>query len=274
MKKTHYVILRDDDTNALTPVECLERLYRPFLERGFPVNLAVIPDVCTGIKLPNGKAEEFLMGKPGLCPRTLPIGTNPKLVHYIQSHPGYHVAQHGCSHHYLEFDCEDRAEIRNWLQTGAAALQAAGFPPAKTFVAPYDRLSKASLKEAAKMFPVISTGWFEWRRLPISWRPRYVLKKLLFRAHWRAGGAILLTHPGCLLSRQRDYEKMLETVQRRVLRSRLTVLVTHWWEYFRQGNPDEKFINILHQVAGFLDKAAEVKVVSFDAVAAGEAPLS
>ena len=25
-----YVIIRDDDTNALTPVECLERLYRPF----------------------------------------------------------------------------------------------------------------------------------------------------------------------------------------------------------------------------------------------------
>ena len=29
-----YVIIRDDDTNALTPVECLERLYRPLLERG------------------------------------------------------------------------------------------------------------------------------------------------------------------------------------------------------------------------------------------------
>ena len=28
----HYVILRDDDTNALTPVGCLEQLYRPFLD--------------------------------------------------------------------------------------------------------------------------------------------------------------------------------------------------------------------------------------------------
>jgi len=27
----HCVILRDDDTNALTPVEYLEQLYRPFL---------------------------------------------------------------------------------------------------------------------------------------------------------------------------------------------------------------------------------------------------
>ena len=40
-----YVILRDDDTNTFTPVECLERLYRPFLDLGLPVNLAVIPNV-------------------------------------------------------------------------------------------------------------------------------------------------------------------------------------------------------------------------------------
>ena len=47
-----YVIIRDDDTNASTPVECLERLYRPFLERGLPVNLAVIPDVSTDATTP------------------------------------------------------------------------------------------------------------------------------------------------------------------------------------------------------------------------------
>jgi hypothetical protein len=123
------------------------------------------------------------------------------------------------------------------------------------------------------MFPVISTGWFEWERLPLSWRPRYLLKKALFRQHWRAGGAALLTHPGCLLSCHRNYDTMLDTVKRRVLDSRLTVLVTHWWEYFRQQKPDEPFINILHQVGEFLDKTPDVKVVSFDAVAAGEIPL-
>src|SRR6266511_3759618 len=55
-----YVILRDDDTNALTPVECLERLYRPFLDRGLPVNLAVIPDVATDATTPDGRREGFL----------------------------------------------------------------------------------------------------------------------------------------------------------------------------------------------------------------------
>ena len=74
-----YVILRDDDTNALTPVECLERLYRPFLERGLPVNLAVIPEVRTNICLPDGSLEGFLMARTGKEPATLPIAGNPGL---------------------------------------------------------------------------------------------------------------------------------------------------------------------------------------------------
>ena len=63
-----YVILRDDDTNALTPVECLERLYRPFLDRGLPVNLAVIPEVSTSAVTPEGKPEGFLFARHGQRP--------------------------------------------------------------------------------------------------------------------------------------------------------------------------------------------------------------
>jgi len=51
----HYVILRDDDTNALTPVECLEQLYRPFLDRDLPVSLAVIPNVRTDTISPTAR---------------------------------------------------------------------------------------------------------------------------------------------------------------------------------------------------------------------------
>ena len=36
-----HVILRDDDTNALTPPECLEKLYRPFLDRGLPMSVRI-----------------------------------------------------------------------------------------------------------------------------------------------------------------------------------------------------------------------------------------
>ena len=55
-----YVIIRDDDTNALTPVACLEHLYRPFLDRGLPVNLAAIPDVSTDTRMAQGTLEGYL----------------------------------------------------------------------------------------------------------------------------------------------------------------------------------------------------------------------
>src|SRR6185436_2469991 len=64
-EKMHYVVLRDDDTNALTPIECLERLYRPFLDRGLAVNLATIPNVCTDVRYGEGILEGFLMTKNG-----------------------------------------------------------------------------------------------------------------------------------------------------------------------------------------------------------------
>ena len=55
-----YVIIRDDDTNALTPIECLETLYRPFLERSLSVNLATIPNVRSDVFLPNGNLKGSL----------------------------------------------------------------------------------------------------------------------------------------------------------------------------------------------------------------------
>src|SRR5207237_1186408 len=103
-----YVILRDDDTNALTPIECLETLYRPFLERGLPVNLSVIPEVRTHLTMADGRPEGFLMGRLGEKSQTKPIGQNPKLVRYLQKNPGYHIAQHGCHHDPCEFASHDQ----------------------------------------------------------------------------------------------------------------------------------------------------------------------
>src|SRR2546430_2423144 len=106
-----YVILRDDDTNALTPVECLERLYRPFLDRGLPVNLAVIPDVTTDAITPDGQPEGFLFAKNGTKAATVPISHSPRLVEYLLKNPGYQIVQHGCHHDTFEFDCESPVEV-------------------------------------------------------------------------------------------------------------------------------------------------------------------
>src|SRR5258705_13934422 len=108
----------------------------------------------------------------------------------------------------------------------------AGFPRPQTFVAPHDKFSRASLFAAAKSFPILSSGWYELKRLPVAWWPRYAFKKFSGAAHWSTGSNMLLTHPGCLLSAQRSRHSMLSEVKREVGARRLTVLVTHWWEYF------------------------------------------
>jgi len=270
----HYVILRDDDTCAYTPPACLERLYRPCLERGMPVNLAVIPEVRTDVRTPDGRLEGFLAAGRGPDVPMAPIGADLGLVDYIRSEPGYHVAQHGCHHDMFEFGGSDRAELARRLDRGARVLLDAGIARPAAFVAPYDRLSRAAFVEVAARFEVISTGWFEARRVPLRWSAAYALKKLRRRPHWRAGGKYLLSHPGCLLSYTRPHAGMLESVRRAVEGATLTVLVSHWWEFFRDGRPDVRLIDVLHEEAAWLASRPDVRVVSFRDVAGGGVPIS
>jgi hypothetical protein len=269
-----YVILRDDDTNALTPIECLERLYRPFLDRNLPVNLAVIPDVATNALTPDGRTEGFLFAKNGTRSATVPIGQNAKLVKYLQENAGYKVVQHGCHHECFEFELESPPEISARLERGTRLLAEAGFPRPAAFVAPHVKLSRASYREVARRFRVISSGWFELQRLPLAWWPKYLVKKTRQAPHWRAGGAVLLSHPGCLLSAQRDFDSMLDEIIRAVNSRRTTVLVTHWWEYFSGGTLNENFIGRLHQTADYLASQRDIKVISFADLAESGLPLN
>lgn len=258
-----FVIIRDDDTNVFTPIEYLEKLYHPFLSRGLPVNLAVIPAVNTKITLPDGTKEKFLLGQGMRIARDVPITDNPSLIHYLLNNPLFSIVQHGYSHDFYEFASDDRKKIIAKMDEGRKIITEAGFPYPETFVAPYDQLSKISLYEAAHRYRVISTGWFEWKKIPLSWWGKYVWKKIQKKKHWRVGNTLLLSHPGCLLSYQRDYKTMFETVRKQIESTQLTVLVTHWWEYFRDGRPDFEFIGILHQVADYLSKQREIEVISF-----------
>jgi len=270
----HYVILRDDDTNALTPVDCLERLYRPFLDLGLAVNLATIPRVRSDAVRPDGRREEFLFDRCRNSRRTIPIGENEPLVRYLQGHGGYSVVQHGFDHSPNEFDSGEPRDVEKRLDEGAALLASAGFARPRTFVAPYDRFSRSALRAVARRFRVFSTGWFELGRLPRSWWPRYFLKKMRRRPHWRMGNTLLLSHPGCLLSRYRPRAEILGAIKRTVLQQHLTVLVTHWWEYFSEGRPDEPLIQVLHETAWWLAGQPDVKVIAFDDLPAEHASLS
>src|SRR5262249_49287499 len=161
--------------NALTPPEYLDRLYRPFLDRALPVNLAVIPNVRTDITYGQNILEGFLLRRNGCTPKLLPIGSNSALVQYIRASPGYHVAQPGYNQEFVQGDCEfeqhHRADLVRRLEAGQKLLAQAGFNQTGAFVAPYDRFTRTSLEEVARRFRVISTAWLELRRLPYAWWP-------------------------------------------------------------------------------------------------------
>jgi hypothetical protein len=66
---------------------------------------------------------------------------------------------------------------------------------------------------------------------------------------------------------------MFASVRQAVESRALTVLVTHWWEYFRDGKPDDAFIAVLHEVAAWLASRRDIRVVSFRDVAEGRVSL-
>lgn len=268
----NYVILRDDDTCALTKPEHLERLYRPFLQAGLPVNLATIPNVRLDVRLPDGSPEGFLLGQRPTAGGTRPLAGNPELLAYLRANPGYRLVFHGFQHEYFEFVRLSEAEVGRRLDAGAAAFREAGVAVPETFVAPYDQYDPRSLRVLSRRFQVFSTGWFNVGRLPWSWWPAYWRKRQRGDAHWQRDGLRLLSHPGCLLSYHRDYGRMLANVQAAVRQRRVTVLVTHWWEYYRDGRPDDAFIAVLHAVADFLKQEPDVKVIAFSELAAGTLP--
>jgi hypothetical protein len=261
-----FILLRDDDTNALTPIECLETLYRPFLARGLPVNLATIPEVRVDARTPEGQREGFLPRETNPAVETVPLAENRALASYLHENPGFHIVQHGCYHDTFEFDLSDRSEIVRRIERGQRRLREAGFDDVNTFVAPHDRLSRIAYEEVARRFEVISTGWFEMYRFPVSWRPRLLWKKLSRRPHWRVGRTHLLSHPGCLLSRQRPLETILPAIKRAVQQQKITVLVTHWWEYFHDRTPNEALIRVLHETADFLAADPALVVLPFRAL--------
>jgi hypothetical protein len=274
----HYVVLRDDDTNALTPVDYLERLYRPFLERGLPVNLAAIPNVRTDITYGENIPEGFLVAKNGVTRKMAPIGENQKLVAYLRANAGFRVVQHGYNHEFVNGDCEfehdDRADIVRRIECGREMLRAAGLGEPRTFVAPYDRFTRMSMAEVAARFRLISTGWFEWKRVPVRWWPLLGAKKISRTPHWHVNGTVLLSHPGSFLSYHKPIETMLDAIRTSIASRRLTVLVTHWWEFFRDKVPDERLIAVLHETAAYLASASQISVVAFADIEKGKVPLN
>ena len=273
-----HCLIRDDDVNALSSPDRLDRLFRPFLEQGIPVNLAVIPEVRTDTRLPDGTLEGFLEGPEAGQPGILPIGSNTGLVDHLVREPDFHVAQHGLTHEMreggFEFGGSDPVDIASRLDRGLARFEEAGLPGPRTFVAPQDHMSRVSLSEAARRFDVVSGGWYDLSMVPGRWWPIYLLqKKVLGRSHWQAAETTFLSHPGCLLAPDRNPEGWSQEVRRQIDSRQFTVVVVHHWEFFDQDGERTHLVEGLHAFASELASWTEVGTVTFTDVAEGRVPL-
>jgi hypothetical protein len=56
----------------------------------------------------------------------------------------------------------------------------------------------------------------------------------------------------------------MDAIAAQVESRQLTVLVTHWWEFFREGRSNEPLIEVLHETAAYLARREDVKMISFD----------
>ena len=67
---------------------------------------------------------------------------------------------------------------------------------------------------------------------------------------------------------------MLKSVMDHLASHQLTVLVTHWWEYFRDDRSDQEFIDVLHKIGDCLAANQELKVISFSDLVDGRLTLN
>lgn len=253
-----YVIIRDDDTNALTPIDCLETIYRPFLDHNLPVSLAVIPCVDTRICRTTGEAECYLPNPTTALADRIPIGKNPKLVHYLSS-TAYELAMHGCYHTQNEFDMQDRAQVIQCIETGFKHFLEAGLQKPTAFVAPYEAISKVAFSELVKQFATLSSNWYSLKKVPYAFWPALTLKKLSGNQHWRAAHCLCLSRPQQFFS---SIPYTLDEIIEYIENNQLTILLTHWWEFFDNEGARKKAL--LHELARYLAASPTIKVVTLN----------
>jgi Uncharacterized protein conserved in bacteria (DUF2334) len=262
-----YVILRDDDVNATTPISSIEPLYRPFLDRGLPVHLAIIPAVQMNILRLDGRRERFLYGPEVGRDVEKPIEDNPQLLEYIRYNSHYTPIVHGFNHSFVngtfEFNCDNPKDVGLRLDQSLCLFGAAALGRPETFVAPQDQFSKAALVEILKRFRVFSTQYLNRHRLPYRYWPTYFCgKQLKSHRHLRLGASTILTHPGCLLSGAKSPVGMLENIQQSLRDGDVTVIVSHHWEYFfPNGTMNAALVEVLHAFADYLATAPDVRVI-------------
>jgi peptidoglycan/xylan/chitin deacetylase (PgdA/CDA1 family) len=230
------VLLRDDDANATTDPAMLARTYAPLLDAGLPITFSVIPRVSAGVLAPDGKRERFI--DPALAPFApdQPLERDTPLAVWLRQHRDVaRVAQHGLSHARVrdrtEFGALTHEEAGARLREGSDLLQRALGTRPMAFVPPWDALSPGSLSAALALFPVVSTGWVNLRKLPVRFWPQHLSERVSRREALSLDRSLLLRHRGGRLHGATDAADVPGQLRALTRGAAVAVVVLHHWMF-------------------------------------------
>ena len=230
-------LIRDDDPNATTDPQRLERTYAPLLDAGIKVAFSVIPQVALDTRDSAGHRERFIdPTRPDEATFARMSPATP-LSRWLRAHSGeVDVLAHGLSHRRLrggtELGALDAGEADRLLVQSRDILHAAlGRAPAG-FVAPWDALSRGALVAATRRFSLVSTGWVDVRRLPFTAWPAHVHERLARREALRVGDAWVVRHRGGRFDAQSAPESVPSVLDELARGAPVAVIVLHHWMFW------------------------------------------
>ena len=236
------VVLRDDDANATTAPERLARAYAPLLEAGFPVALSVIPEVALDTLAPDGARERFINPDVEARAGSAPLARDSALVRWSLEHStDIAILQHGLSHTRAragtEFGSLGFEEARARVARGRSLLVDAFGEEPEGFVAPWDRLSRGSMKAVLQAYRFVSTSWVDLPSLPVWAWPAHVRERLQKSLLLRVGGRLVLRHGGGWLMPHTSPDDVPGLVAAHTAKVPVTLIMLHHWMFWEADEP-------------------------------------
>jgi Uncharacterized protein conserved in bacteria (DUF2334) len=235
-------LLRDDDANATTDPQRLERAYAPLLDAGHALNLSVIPEVALDTRAPDGVRERFLSEDSPDDDRVVPLTADAPMARWLRAHRvNVEPLVHGLTHRRVragtEFGALDEQAAGARMDRGRKLLEAAVHGAVSGFVAPWDAMSNGAIVAASTRFRVLSTSWLDRSKLPVRWWGAHYAERLRKSETLRLGDAWVVRHRGGPIGAELDPSAVASVVDRLAHRAEVCVIVLHHWMFWGSSEP-------------------------------------
>lgn len=234
------MILRDDDTSFFSSPALLEKIYSRLWEKGLPICLAVIPAQNANVRIMHRPDKRY---DPSIPPgyrgqdQSFPVSENTELCAYLNQRAREGLVEimlHGYAHTYMEFAAEVETVLRQKITDGQAILEKS-FPDAqiKTFIGPYDKISKTGIEILLEMGFNICTN-------SGNFAPFEHLSHLNgYQAHALSEAQSLFTCDEYLFTDKAPPDECLATARRRLQTANPLIVANHYWNFYYDWAGDQ-----------------------------------